>query len=97
MLLGVRAVGASCDYIPAGVAQAFAFKSSRNGRVRSLIADVSAGSGAKRLQAGLHGVAPDPGRGSDRRYMLPALVRAHPWSPGMPRVSPAGRLPTQLC
>ena len=97
MLLGVRAVGASCDYIPAGVAQAFAFKSC-NGRVRSLIADVSAGSGAKRLQAGLHGVAPDPGRGSGRRYIATrACQAAHPWLPGMPRVSPAGRRSRPSC
>lgn len=39
----------SGDYVPAGVAQAYAFKSSRNGRISSLIAYVSAGSGAKRL------------------------------------------------
>ena len=54
LLLGASAIGSASEHLPAGTARAFGFKSSRSGKVRSLIAYLARGSGAKRLQAGLY-------------------------------------------
>ena len=54
-LFGVSAVGSGRDSVPAGVAQAFAFKTARTGTVKSVIVYIGAGTGSKRLEAGLYG------------------------------------------